>query len=99
MSLQICSEAVSVTTCTKSYDCGQGMCCRAADGTVLSDQQQNGGFGPIFMHPDGGHQNGTCSTRLAQKGEVCDSNCDCDTGKSFFGAGGGGGGGIVKFSL
>ncbi|XP_060579079.1 uncharacterized protein LOC132736042 [Ruditapes philippinarum] len=53
------------------------MCCRSSDGTVITDQQ-TGGFGPHFLQP--ANQNGTCSTRPAQKGEVCDSSCDCDTG-------------------
>ncbi|XP_052813261.1 uncharacterized protein LOC128240600 [Mya arenaria] len=72
---------VSSTSCTNSYMCGQDMCCRATDGHVVSDEPM-GGFGPVFMGD--GHENGTCSMKKAQKGEVCDSSCKCDTGLACY---------------
>merc|ERR1712243_481534 len=75
------SDAASLPgTCTNSYDCSTSMCCRDQNsGNVISDQQL-GGFGHPFLQPGGHHVNGTCSTRKAQKGELCDSHCQCDTG-------------------
>ncbi|ESO98077.1 hypothetical protein LOTGIDRAFT_239117 [Lottia gigantea] len=56
-----------------SYDCGKGSCCRDERQRVISTQI--GGF----IHMLGG-QKGTCTVGKAQKGELCDSACDCDTG-------------------
>ena len=67
----------SLATCSHSYDCGSDMCCRGADGDVISDQEV-GGFGPALF--EGDRMNGTCSPKKAQKGEQCDSDCTCDTG-------------------
>jgi len=79
-----CATVPQVTSCTNSHQCGADMCCRAADGHVITNQEM-GGFNPFF--PGGGHENGTCSTQKAQKGEVCDSDCSCDSGELDFSLG------------
>ena len=37
--------------------------------------------GPVGNFPSAGTVNGTCITRKAQKGEMCDTDCRCDVGK------------------
>ncbi|KAH3715847.1 uncharacterized protein LOC127855596 [Dreissena polymorpha] len=65
--------------CLNSHECGTGMCCRSDDGQVVTDQHM-GHFGPVFDS----QVNGTCSTRKAQKGEVCDDSCQCDNGLACY---------------
>ncbi|KAH3699508.1 hypothetical protein DPMN_074464 [Dreissena polymorpha] len=55
------------------------MCCRRDDGQLVTDQHM-GHFGHVFDAYPNSQVNGTCHTRKAQKGEVCDDSCQCDNG-------------------
>ncbi|KAK3607984.1 hypothetical protein CHS0354_009919 [Potamilus streckersoni] len=68
------------TNCMSSYECGTGVCCRDAAGHLVDGNlDPQGPFGHLAF---GGQvsTSGTCSSKLGQKGDVCDSNCGCDQG-------------------
>ncbi|KAK6166679.1 hypothetical protein SNE40_023317 [Patella caerulea] len=74
--LAICQAikgATTGTSCETSHECGKGFCCRDANNKVLS---ANGRFG-ILLAPG---NKGTCTQGKANKSDVCDSDCQCDTG-------------------
>ncbi|KAH3716221.1 hypothetical protein DPMN_058940 [Dreissena polymorpha] len=69
--------------CINSHECVTGMCCRSADGQVVTNQHLDH-FGPVFDPDPNSQVNGTCSTRKAQKGEVCDDSFQCDNGLACY---------------
>ncbi|XP_041361966.1 uncharacterized protein LOC121377934 [Gigantopelta aegis] len=80
-----CTQAATAgTTCRSSYACGSNHCCRDAGNHVISTAEGNGPGG-IFGGPIlGSPASGTCVAGKAQKGEMCDGTCQCDTGLSCY---------------
>ncbi|CAH1774932.1 unnamed protein product [Owenia fusiformis] len=66
-------------SCKTSWSCGLNMCCRDPTGKTLSFDPY--GFGVrSWVIPGDELKQGVCSRKLAQKGEICDSNCGCMPG-------------------
>ncbi|ESO98078.1 hypothetical protein LOTGIDRAFT_174406 [Lottia gigantea] len=75
-------QVVSATkTCQSPNACGKGSCCRDDKHRAISVyawKHAHYPLGPpVFFNT---HKTGTCVVGKAQKGELCDSYCECDTG-------------------